>query len=165
MYVPQLNRDAGAGASAYANTLTKVYRLSSGAVERACGAYMVEDDYDNDPYLIWGSDYSSLKRPGVAIDGRTDLPPMSSNGILKFKLSDIDNLSKVKCLVPLNDVVIYMKEWQGQVLVGCQAGQYVYTNDNFNTYTMFRIPGHTKKITGLTNEGNIHFGEYALIPK
>lgn len=75
------------------NAVWKTYRLNSSenGVQRPCG---IISDGAIQPSLIFGADTVKMDLGNYVIDGRTDTPTITSYGIYKIALADIDDISK-----------------------------------------------------------------------
>lgn len=137
LYASQKYKDGSTVVDAFNFGKNLVFRLNSSenGIQRACGFLM---DNANDPNIIFNCDTSNVNLGALEVEGRTvGLPPKSSNGIWKGKLSNIDDWGKFECIVDVPEPAIWMYQYNGVILAYYQAGGMVISTDNGITWQYF----------------------------
>lgn len=162
MFLEQKKKDGGEVLDAMTENF-KVYRLNSGenSLQRACGVLMFENEAD--PTIIFNSDDSNVvTNMQWAIDGRTNLPMSSSNGIWKGKLSDIDDYSKFECIADIPEPAIWMFRYNGIIVGYYQLGGIVVSVDDGKSFRYYPYYDGVRLLVG-TYKGKIVMNQgYAL---
>lgn len=162
MFLEQKKKDGGEILDAMTENF-KVYRLNSGenSLQRACGVLMFENEAD--PTIIFNSDDSNVVTNMLwAIDGRTNLPMSSSNGIWKGKLSDIDDYSKFECLLDVPEPAIWMFRYNGIIVGYYQLGGIAVSIDDGKSFRYYPYYDGVRLLIG-TYKGKIIMNQgYAL---
>ena len=162
MFLEQKKKDGGEILDAMTENF-KVYRLNSGenSLQRACGVLMFENEAD--PTIIFNSDDSNVVTNMLwAIDGRTNLPMSSSNGIWKGKLSDIDDYSKFECIADIPEPAIWMFRYNGIIVGYYQLGGIAVSIDDGKSFRYYPYYDGVRLLIG-TYKGKIVMNRgYAL---
>ncbi|WP_143007883.1 hypothetical protein [Pedobacter antarcticus] len=135
------------------------YRLNSApnGIVRPCSFWMLDDDPEN-PTVFCGSDTYIGYRGSLKIPGRTNLPSRSSAGILKGKLSDIDDTSKFASVFDISEPVIYTMNLNNILIAGFQLGSNAVSLDMGNTWEAIKL-GSQLKISWVDKNNHIYFKE------
>lgn len=137
LYISQKFKDGSTVVDAFNFPKSLIYRLNSSAegLQRACGFLM---DNASDPNIIFNCDTSNKGLGNLQVDGRTTgLPPRSSNGIWRGKLSDIDDWTKLECVADIPEPGIWMYQWNGVILAYFQLGGMAISLDGGATWQYF----------------------------
>lgn len=138
MFVEQLLKDGSDNVDFITVNYTskiKVYRLTSAAscIQRCCGVIQLTNAQN--PKILYFADSSIVLRDNhYMIEGRTDLPSLSSNGIWKGELSKIDNWIDNDCIMPLVEPCIWVQKVGNVIVVRLQLGGIAVSVDNGLTW-------------------------------
>lgn len=158
MFAQQKQRDAGARVMAWETF--PVFRLNSVAgtsCERACGFIM--EDNDVDPYCFYASDTAMAGNRAVSIEGRTGLFTRSSLGIMRGKLSVIDDMSQWECVYSIPDTIVALRRLGNFIVAVSQAGDLIISNDNGENWHFFKT--HSRcPLKGISGRGKMIVGNY-----
>src|SRR5690606_6812680 len=151
LYITQYFKDASTVVNALNIGRSNVFRLNSSplGLQRACGVLM---DNEDDPNLIFNSDTSYVTTIGKwGIEGRSpeNLPRVSSNGVWRGRLSDIDDWSKFKCVLPVAEPAIWTYNVGDVIVSYYQLGGNAVSVDGGNTWDYY--PKGASRINGIYN--------------
>lgn len=152
--IQQKQKDASAVINAFNFGKSALFRLNSSelGLQRACGFLM---DNEKEPNVFFNADTSNGDLGSYIIDGRTNLPTRSSNGLWYGKLKNIDNWKDFECILPIAEPGIWLFQY-GNVIVGYyQLGTNVVSIDRGKSWEVF--PKGTNLINGVFNN-NIVIG-------
>lgn len=145
-------------------TVNNVIRLTSSynGVNRASGAYLFSDN--DDPTLLWVSDaaYPPHLSRSASIDGRTISVPITPAGIFVGKLSEIDDLTKFKCVCELHTTVVGLVQANGHFAADGHGNAIMFSKNGFD-WNIEVDDGSF--INGFDNYGNIYFGDKVVMFK
>ncbi len=161
-HLKQINRN---GSNAVSPTSEgDVYRLTSSfnAVNRACGAYLFNDNID--PTLLYVSDQSMrvAEQRFASITGRTGNVPVTPIGIFVGKLSDIDDQTKFKCVCGLPVTITGLLQTHGHFAAQGHENAMMFSKDGFDWEIDVENGSH---INGFDNYGNIYFANKVAVFK
>lgn len=162
MFLEQKKKDASETMDAMSENF-KVYRLNSSenSLQRACGVLMFEDE--SDPTIIFNSDDSNVvTNMQWTIEGRTNLPMSSSNGIWKGKLSDIDDYSKFECIADIPDPAIWMFRYNGIIVGYYQLGGIAVSVDDGKSFRYYPYYDGLRLLVGVYKGKIVMNQGYAL---
>lgn len=140
-----------------------VYRLNSSenSLQRACGVIMIEDTAD--PIILFNSDDSEVDTGHQwAIEGRTNLPKSSANGLWKGRLSDIDSYENFECVCPVPEPAIWMIQYGGIILSYYMLGGISVSFDGGNTFKYYENFNGVNILNGIYKGKLIVNYSYAL---
>lgn len=162
MFLEQKRKDSASIIDAMTENF-HIYRLNSSenSLQRACGVLMYENEAD--PTIIFNSDSSdAITNMQWTIEGRTNLPMSSSNGIWKGKLSDIDDYSKFECIADIPEPAIWTFRYNDIVVCYYQLGGIAISEDDGNSFRYYPYYDGVRLLTG-TYRGKIVMNQgYAL---
>lgn len=164
LYFLTMNYNNGANAipGGVDSLLNKTIRLTSSpmGVNRACGAYICNDNQD--PTVIYVSDesfYTNGKR-NASIPNRTVTLENVPTGIFSGKLSDIDDQAKYECVCETRGTVLSLFEWNGHFIADGHYESVCISKDG-KTWSI-ETNADSNKINGADPDGNIYFGDYKV---
>lgn len=164
MYLLVQNNKNGDQAYNVNYDVRETIRLTSSydGVNRASGAYLFSDN--DDPTLLYVSDAAfppNLAR-SASIDGRTISVPITPAGIFVGKLSEIDDLTKFKCVCELHTTVVGLVQANGHFGADGHGNAIMFSKNGFD-WNIEVDDGSF--INGFDNYGNIYFGDKVVMFK